>query len=75
MHWGLYYTRKLFFFSPQIVLGLNTLEINFLLLDSLKSDSGRESQCALGFYSHLFASPNDTFNDPLGICSILFFSL
>jgi hypothetical protein len=45
------------------------------LLDSLKSDSGRESQCALGFYSHLFASPNDTFKDPLGICSILFFSL
>lgn len=56
-----------FFFFFLNVLGLNTLEINCLLLDSPKSDPGWGSQSALRVHSYLFAriaSLYDTCRDP-----------
>lgn len=41
-------------FFSQGMLGLNTLGINGLLLDSPKTGPGRWSQSALGFLSHVF---------------------
>lgn len=62
--WIVLHQETFFFFN---VLGLNTLGINCLLLDSPKSDPGWESQSAPCVHSYLFAriaSLYDTCRDP-----------
>lgn len=76
--WSLYYTRKHF---PQSILNWNTLEINCLLLYSLKSDLGLMKSICIRFsflflhwvcfhFWHLLGFPHYSLTETGSVCEL-----